>query len=226
MPSPRLGNSRKGRYLRKFRTSLLWKWVFFKIIQVGKDHQNHPVQPSICHQYCPTIPRPLVQHLNVSWTPPHMVTQPPPWWYMHGAKTALPPIYHGLAPKPSSAEFPHSNPKEVTKSLAWAVGLHIPSSCLSAPNLIFFLCLNQMQLSLMAKLALTEPALALSITWYPELQKKELCGFNPYSEAEWRLVGLLRRSQLEMILWKAVTAVAEILKSRGICIKAAHISGQ
>lgn len=57
-----------------------------------------------------------------------------------------------------------------------------------------------MQLSLMAKLALTESALALSITWYPELQKKEFCGFNPYSEAEWRLVGLLRRSQLEMIL--------------------------
>lgn len=36
-----------------------------RISKVGKDLQDHPVQPSIYHQYFPIKPRPLVPHLNV-----------------------------------------------------------------------------------------------------------------------------------------------------------------
>ena len=49
------------------------------ITKVGRDPQDHPVQLSTYHQYFPTKPCPLVQHLNISWTPPGMVIQLSPW---------------------------------------------------------------------------------------------------------------------------------------------------
>ena len=55
------------------------KWTdIHRITKVGKDLQDHLVPLSTYHQYFPTERCPLVQHLNVSWTPPGMVTQPLP----------------------------------------------------------------------------------------------------------------------------------------------------
>jgi len=45
-----------------------------RINKVGKDLQDHPVQPSTCHQYFPTKPCPSVQLLNVSWIYDHAQT--------------------------------------------------------------------------------------------------------------------------------------------------------
>jgi len=50
-----------------------------RITKVGNDLQDHPVQLFTYPQYFLTKPCLLVQHLNVSWTPPGMVTPPPPW---------------------------------------------------------------------------------------------------------------------------------------------------
>jgi len=50
-----------------------------RIIKVGKDLQHHPIQPSTNHYYFSTNLCPSVQHLNISWAPLGMVTQPLPW---------------------------------------------------------------------------------------------------------------------------------------------------
>jgi len=50
-----------------------------RLTKVGKDLQDHPVKLSTYHQYFLIKPCPSVQHLNVSWMPPGMVTSPPPW---------------------------------------------------------------------------------------------------------------------------------------------------
>jgi len=56
--------------------------------RVGKAFQNHLVQSPTYHQYFPTKPCPLVLHLNVSWTPPGMVT-PPLLWAAHSSAWPL-----------------------------------------------------------------------------------------------------------------------------------------
>ena len=43
--------------------------------EVGKDLQDHPVQPSTYHHSFLTKPCPPVQHLHVSWTPRGTTTQ-------------------------------------------------------------------------------------------------------------------------------------------------------
>ena len=43
-------------------------WMNHRIAKVGKDLHHHPGQPFTYHQYFPSKPRLLVQHLNVSWT--------------------------------------------------------------------------------------------------------------------------------------------------------------
>ena len=48
-----------------------------RITKAGEDLQGDRVRPSTYHRF-PTKPRPLVQHLNISWTPLWMVTQPLP----------------------------------------------------------------------------------------------------------------------------------------------------
>ena len=45
--------------------------------KVGKDLQDHPIQPSTYHQYNPIKPCPLAQHLSITPTLPGTVTQPP-----------------------------------------------------------------------------------------------------------------------------------------------------
>ena len=44
--------------------------------KVGKDLQDHTVQPSTYHQYNPIKPCPLAQHLSIIPTLPGTVTQP------------------------------------------------------------------------------------------------------------------------------------------------------
>jgi len=48
---------------------------FHRIIKVGKNTKNiHPdPNPSLWSSLCPSVP-----HLHISWTPPGMVTPPPP----------------------------------------------------------------------------------------------------------------------------------------------------
>ena len=48
-----------------------------RITKAGKDLQDDRVRPPTYHRF-PTKPCPLVQHLNISWTPLWMVTQPLP----------------------------------------------------------------------------------------------------------------------------------------------------
>ena len=52
---------------------------YHRITRVGKDLQDHLAQQFTYHQLFPTKPHHLVQHLNVSLTPPGMVTSPPFW---------------------------------------------------------------------------------------------------------------------------------------------------
>ena len=63
----------------KIRIKKGGKVAFHRITKVGKDLQDHPVQPSTYHQYFATKPYPLVKHLNVSWTSPGTMVAPPPW---------------------------------------------------------------------------------------------------------------------------------------------------
>jgi len=65
--------------LRQGLSSFLMCARSLTIIKVGKDLQDHSVQPSTYHQYFLTKPCPLVQYLNVSWIPPGMVTPAAPW---------------------------------------------------------------------------------------------------------------------------------------------------
>lgn len=123
----------------------------------------------------------------------------------------LDPIHHVLAPKLSATAFPDLNPKVVTKREA--VYMSTKSAHSVKLNLSF---LSKQQFLTHSKLHVAQPS------W-------ETCPARNHTHPKhqpvpWtaKLTLFFHRSSFEKVLWKAETAVPEILKSRGICSKAAQ----